>query len=89
VLDGIKEKNINLSKKIYPIMSDDCPSFLEVGGYLFVLIISSGMLLYVLFYPSFALRSGPVGYLITLAFMVLTGYSGYKIYQSLFPACWL
>jgi hypothetical protein len=70
-------------------MSDDCPSFLEVGGYLFALIISSGMLLYISFYPSFALRVEPVGYIITLAFILVLVFSAYKIYRSLFPACWI
>jgi hypothetical protein len=70
-------------------MSADCPSFLEVGGYLFVLVISSGMLLYILLFPSFALRVEPTGYLIILAFILLMACSAYKIYRSLFPACWL
>jgi hypothetical protein len=71
-------------------MSDDCPSFLVVGGYLFVFVISSGMLLYMLFFSSLlALQVGPMGYVIILAFILMLVYSAYKIYKSLFPACWL
>jgi hypothetical protein len=70
-------------------MSDDCPSFFVVGGYLFIFVISFAMLLYILFYSSFALQVEPIGYIITLAFILLMVYSAYKIYKSLFPACWL
>jgi len=71
-------------------MSDDCPSFLEVGGYLFVFVISSAMLLYILFYS--ALLTSQVAsmeFVIILAFILMMVYSAYKIYESLFPACWL
>ena len=71
-------------------MSDDCPSFLVVGGYLFVFVISSGMLAYMVFFSSLpALQVGPIGYGIILAFILMLVCSAYKIYQSLFPACWL
>lgn len=71
-------------------MSDDCPSFLEVGGYLFVLIIASGMLLYILFLSSLpAFQVEPIVIVIALVFILMVVYSVYKIYKSLFPACWL
>lgn len=71
-------------------MSDDCPSFLVVGGYLYVFVISSAMLLYILFYSSLlALQVNPIVYVITLALILMMVYSALNIYKSLFPACWL
>jgi len=71
-------------------MSDDCPSFLVVGGYLYVFVISSAMLLYILFYSSLlALQVNPIVYVITLALILMMVNSAYNIYKSLFPACWL
>ncbi len=71
-------------------MSDDCPSFLVVGGYLYVFVISSAMLLYILFYSSLhALQVNPIVYVIPLALILMMVNSAYNIYKSLFPACWL
>jgi hypothetical protein len=69
-------------------MSDDCPSALEVGGYLFIFVISSGMLAYILlFWPLLAMQFGPIVYMFILAFMVLLAHSACKMYKSLFPEC--
>ncbi len=71
-------------------MPNDCPSFPEVGGYLFVFVISAGMLVYIfLFWSVLFSEIGPGGYLFILAFMVLILCSAYKMYQSLFPECWI
>jgi len=71
-------------------MSDDCPSFLVVGGYLYVFVISSAMLLYILFYSSLlASRVNLIVGLIILTFILMLVNSSYNIYKSLFPACWL
>jgi len=71
-------------------MSNECPSFLEVGGYLFIFVISFATLLYILFYSSLlALQAFPIVNVIALAFIFLLVYSAYKIYKSLFPECWL
>ena len=71
-------------------MSDDCPSFLVVGGYLYVFLISFAMLWFILFSVlSFTLQTSPVVYLITIALILIIIYSVYNIYKSLFPVCWL
>jgi hypothetical protein len=77
-------------KLSFSIMSNDCPSFLEVGGYLFIFVISFGTLVYIsLFWPLLALQVGLFGYIFVLVFILLLFYSSYKIYKSLFPECWL
>lgn len=71
-------------------MSDECPSFWVVGGYLYVFVISSAMLLYLFLYTSFvALQVNPFVYLIALALILMMVKSAYDIYRSLFPTCWL
>ncbi len=71
-------------------MSNDCPSFLEVGGYLFIFVISFGTLVYIsLFWSMLTSQVGPIGYVFVLAFILLLFYSTYKIYKSLFPECWI
>jgi hypothetical protein len=71
-------------------MSDDCPSFLQVGSFLFTFILSAATLLYIFIYSSFLLsRFSFVEYSGILASVFIMGYSGYKIYKSLFPGCWI
>jgi len=71
-------------------MYEDCPSFLVVGGYLYVFLISFAMLWYILFLSLLLeLQVNPIVYIITIALILNMIYSAYKIYKSLFPACWL
>jgi hypothetical protein len=84
------QKSIRPSEKIHSIMPDDCPSFLLVGGYLFIFILSAAMLFDIVVYSfSVSQLPGPVGYIAILIFALAMGYSAYKMYRSLFPACWL
>lgn len=89
LMDNLVVRQILSDVKTYPIMSDDCPSFLEVGGYLFIFVISSGMLLYILLYSSLLVLQAVLVINITSALIFLLVYSAYKIYKSLFPACWI
>lgn len=71
-------------------MYEDCPSFLVVGGYLYVFLISFAMLWYILFFSLLLeLQVNPIVYIITIALILNMIYSAYNIYRSLFPACWL
>lgn len=67
-------------------MSDDCPSFLEVTGYLAALVISAAIFLYLILYLLVSPIVQPSVYFFILVCFVIIAYAKIQLFRMLFPA---